>query len=208
MPPRKPKPKKVGPPQPTQPWDVLWPEHRGATKGDENREALLAAVGFALSKWEELEVELAQTFSTLVGAQWGEPAVRAYGAIDNFRSRMNMLDAAADTFFYSRTWRAKTAADPLVSKTQDEYRELVKLCRNFAARRNDIAHGRYHDHPELGYFLRPAAYNSRKYDYEQPFGAYSYTSVEMGIYTQCFMNLTVRARAVRSALASIAKKIS
>jgi hypothetical protein len=190
-------------------WKILWPGDRGATKGDSTRETLHAAVGFALSKWEELEDELAKTFTELVGARWGEPAVRAYGSVNNFHGRADMLDAAADAFFYFATYRKKIAGpDALIAKTKVEYDSLIKYCRNFAGRRNEIAHGRHQSHPELGHFLRPAQYNSKKYTFDEPFGLYSYTSVEISTYASHFEQLIQRSKDVRSAVASIAEKIS
>jgi hypothetical protein len=202
-------PKQNKPKQPDPPWTVLWPGDRGATKGDTERDTLLAAVGFALSTWEMMEEELADIFTTLIGAKWG--ATRAYGSVNNFYGRADMLETAAETFFYEATiGRIKIAGpDREVAQTQPDFIELMKHCRQFTARRNDIAHGRYFHHPELGYFLRPPRYNSKKFDFEQHmFGSYSYTSVEINTYRDHFSRLIQWARDVRSAVEIIAKKIS
>ncbi|MBR1142291.1 hypothetical protein [Bradyrhizobium sp. AUGA SZCCT0431] len=204
-------PKNKKPKQPDPPWKVLWPGDRGATKGDSERDTLLAAVGFALSTWEMMEEELALLFSELIGAKWGGPAVRAYGSVSNFYGRADMLSAAAEAFFYeATTGRIKIAGpDREVAHTQPEFGDLMKHCRQFSARRNDIAHGRYFNHPDLGYFLRPALYNSKKFDFdEHMFGSYSYTSFEINAYRDHFSILIQRAREVRSAVETIAKKIS
>jgi hypothetical protein len=205
------KPKQKKPKQPDPPWKVLWPEDRGATKGDSDRDTLLAAVGFALSTWEMLEEELAQLFAALIGAKWGGPAVRAYGSVNNFYGRAEMLAAAAEAFFYEATiGRIKIAGpDRLIAESQPQVQDLMKHCREFAGRRNEIAHGRYHRHPDLGYFLRPAFYNSKKFNFEEHiFGSYSYTSVEINTYRDHFSVLIQWARDVRSAVETIAKKIS
>src|SRR4051812_21149847 len=91
------------------PWGVLWPGERGATKGDVDSDALHAAVGFALSRWEELEDELARLFCELIGARWGQPAVRAFGTVPNSRNRIDMLDEAATAFFHFAIFRKKIA---------------------------------------------------------------------------------------------------
>lgn len=202
----KPKEKKE---TPEQPWRILWPGDRGATTGDLDRDTLHTAVGFSLSKWEELEDDLAKLFCEMIGARWGEPAVRAYGAVANSRSRIDMLEEAAEAFFYYATFRKKaTGPDKAIVDTERKFKNFIKHCRGLASRRNDIAHGRTQSHPELGYFLRPPNYSSRKITFDAPFGAYSYTSVEISIYTNHFEQLIQSCIALRSAVESIAKKIS
>ena len=90
-------------PRPVDPWRVLWPNDRGATTGDPDRHATDEAVGFALSKWEELEEELARLFAQLVGAKWADPAARAYGSINNFYAPADTLNATAEAFFTLRS---------------------------------------------------------------------------------------------------------
>lgn len=82
------------------PWDV----QPLAGPGDQREETLYAAVGRALSRWEELEEDLADLFAGFVGSKErvhdsNNPACRAYGSIPNFNSRADMLSAAADAFF-------------------------------------------------------------------------------------------------------------
>ena len=82
-----------------------------------------------------------------------------------------MLSAAADAFF-------ENFGRPDVQST---YREIIKQCRGFGARRNDIAHGTRTLYPDLGHILVPAYYNSRKYaTNDNP--AYRYSSIEIDYY--------------------------
>jgi hypothetical protein len=191
------------------PSQISWPSDRGATKGDADSGILYAAVGYALSNWEELEDEFAKLFCVLVGARWGEPAARAYGVVSSSYTRIDMQIEAADAFFHFATFRKRaTGPDQAIVIAKNDFEDLMKQCRKFAARRNEIAHGRCRSHPDLGHFLKPADYNSRKTDFDEPFGSYSYTSVEIKIYADEFARLTQRCIALRSTLDSIAKKIS
>jgi hypothetical protein len=165
-------------------WDV-----QGlASHGDQSEEVLYAAVGRALSLWEELEEDLADLFAGFVGSEKrvhssSNPACRAYGSIPNFSSRADMLSAAAEAFFENFSHPA----------LRSRYRETIKQCREFSARRNEIAHGTLHYDSELGCFLRPAYYNSRKFpDDHSP--AYQYASKEIHYYAEQFILLTEAIR--------------
>ena len=165
------------------PWEVKPP----SDDGDREIDVLYAAVGRALSRWEELEEDLADLFSGLVGSTAGvhdfsNPACRAYGSIPNFNTRADMLSAAAAAFF-------ENVDRPHL---ESSYNELIKLCRRFAARRNDIAHGTTWM-TDVGNFLVPPYYNIRKYAGDNN-PAYRYSSKEIYYYEKMFADLISRVR--------------
>ena len=111
-----------------------WAVRESSDQGDENEEVLFAAIGRAISKWEELEEDLADLFSLLVGSKElvhdpSNPASRVYGKVPNFSALAEMLDAAAEAFFENNY-------APALAK---EFKDVLKSCRGFAARRNEIA---------------------------------------------------------------------
>jgi hypothetical protein len=69
-------------------------------------------------------------------------------------------------------------------------------CRNFATKRNNIAHGvvdmRFSDPPKLklGYWLVPSLYTSKKNPLKGP-NAYAYTSAEIDYFIKEFDRLWV-----------------
>jgi len=132
------------------PWDRLPKPERGARTKSE----LYTAVGASLSQWERTEESLAEIFSFFVGGDLLDmsPAIRAYGSVVSFSSRADMLDAAATAYFYRKP----------NTDVERQFGALLKQCRQFSGRRNDIAHGRVHAIPKLGCFLLPGLFNSRK----------------------------------------------
>lgn len=100
---------------------------------------LYAAVGKALSSWDGVESTLARIFALccqtpIFGNPLGEPAIRAYGSVVSFNGRAEMVDAASRAYFHNK--KAPTA------EIEMKLRGLLSECRQFAGRRNDIAHGR------------------------------------------------------------------
>jgi len=134
---RKPPP----PPTPKQkkPWDVP-PTPK---TGDADPDTTYAAVGRALSQWELFEGNFSQLFAIFIGHAPSAilTAVRAYGTIQTFRGRADMVEGAAELFFllYSN--------DDLRNRIAD----LIKIARNYAGRRNEIAHGVVHTR-RLGHY--------------------------------------------------------
>lgn len=124
---RKPRPPPT--PKTPRPWDAPPPPE----KGDEDSDVLYAAIGRALSEWEHLEEELARIFSSLVVGGEGTAAERSYGAVATFRGRMDMIEAAAEAFFF-------LYPDDRSSLGNDLH-VLITSARSFGARRNEIAHG-------------------------------------------------------------------
>jgi hypothetical protein len=109
-------------------WDRRpWPDN-----GDPDPQITFAAVGEALSHWEHLEGLIASLFASFVSDHADYvPAKRAYVAVRTFEGRMEMLRASAEAFF-----------DAFPDKdVQDTYQTFLKSVKEFAPRRNDIAHG-------------------------------------------------------------------
>lgn len=192
------------PPKPN-PWDVPTPPH----KGDEKKETLFAAVGSALSAWESIEIRLSNIFSTLVSPRSESlPAQRAYGSVLTFRGRSEMISAAADAAFFL------TPDDTL----HHDLSKLLDQIGRFAARRNEIAHGRvttYYTAPRsgfiiqtvrempAGYILEPPNYATNKTKlapgriiletaHHKP--SYAYSSVEIGVLEKHFVRLEEEAQ--------------
>jgi hypothetical protein len=89
-------------------------------------------VGWALSGWEVLEMSLVGLFDALVGIDLDSHAShRAYGAVTIWNVRRDMLNAAAEAYFWQFTNSALAR----------EISEAIKLADRYASRRNDIAHG-------------------------------------------------------------------
>lgn len=155
--------------------------------GDSTTDPLYRTIGMALTSWEYLEHELATIFAVFVGApsvgqDMLDPAVRAYGSVVSFNGRAEMLDAAAKAYFHLNSQPDLEA----------EFCELLKACRGYAGRRNDIAHGvvahGFGTNPTQGFYLRPSAYTSRK----NPIGrqpTYAYSSFEIERFRLQFEDL-------------------
>jgi hypothetical protein len=89
-------------------------------------------VGLSLSKWEYLEGQLGLLYACLVDAKYASsPALRAYGVIGSFSTRIDMLKEAVFAFFFGKK------KDDLCKSVI----ELLETARSFSARRNEIAHG-------------------------------------------------------------------
>ena len=116
-------------PKKANPWDMP----ALPTKGDSTAETLYAAIGLALTNWAHLEDTLAAIFSTLVSPTHGEVAFRAFGSILTFRGKKEMIEAAAEAFFFQYP-------DP-EGNVEPHVKALLHEAEKFAARRNEIAHG-------------------------------------------------------------------
>jgi hypothetical protein len=124
------KPKKARPP-PTpklpKPWDAPPPPQ----SGDAAEEITFTAVGRAISAWEGLEAALALVFAGFMASGNSFPAERAYGAVLTFRGRAEMIEAAAQAYFFERP-----DAD-----LEKELNGCLEAAKGFSPRRNEIAHG-------------------------------------------------------------------
>jgi hypothetical protein len=186
------------------PWDVppTLPE------SDMSFENLYRAVGEALSTWEGVENELAQLFAAFVGAEanfknWEAtiPAIRAYGSVISFNGRADMIDAAAKGYFFV-TKTVSFDLGPSIPETR--YADLMKACRGFAARRNDIAHGMAllslnEAGRVTGVYLQPGLFASKK----NPLGkqpSYSYTTSQIRDFIKHFQELSFQVQIYRGEL--------
>lgn len=179
----------------TNPWDA---PPLPAT-GDVDLAKLYQSVGEALSQWEHLEGHLAMIFAILVGSlDMTEPAVMAYGTVVSFNGRSDMIRAAMTGFLVRKP----------DARLEEELREIMKLAKNFSARRNEIAHGIVSPYVPpganlvSGAVLFPAFYASNKRIIETtqagivPFKMspkYAYTAREIERLKIEFGNVTVRA---------------
>ncbi|MBR0786930.1 hypothetical protein [Bradyrhizobium iriomotense] len=105
-----------------------------ADDGEPSADAIFAAVGKALSRWELLESAVAGLFTVItVGNYYAptSPMLQAYSAIAGSDSRIRMVRAALESWLL--TW----PLCPLGPNATD----LLKQCGRWAGRRNDIAHG-------------------------------------------------------------------
>jgi hypothetical protein len=183
-----------------QPWD----DRPHPPRGDKKADTTYAAVGRALTQWEYLETKSAELFSRLVGGEWpssGEvtyhPADRAYGSVLGSAARLTMIAEAAKAHFQ---WYPNLALERRL-------KYLVSTeCRNFASKRNNIAHGivdiRFSDPPKfkLGYWLVPSFYATKKYPLRGP-SAYAYTSAEIDYFTLEFGRLSEKTEQLKSDIA-------
>lgn len=138
----------------TNPWDIPPPPK----KGDASKSTTYEAVGLALSNWEFFEFDLGLMFITLLRANEGIAARRAYGSIITFRGRLEMIEAAAEAYFLvHRAPRVKA-----------DFRSLMNRAQKYGARRNEIAHGRVQEFKlerrkkSDGWALYPSHFNSNK----------------------------------------------
>src|SRR5262249_38067236 len=144
------------PPMAKQPWDI--PD--APESGDATNDITFRAVGAALSTWEWFEGNLSLAFSYLLEGDYGNvAAIRAYGSVETFRGRANMIEEAAEVYF-------KRATD---AQLRSSIEQLLKKSRNLCARRNEIAHGivcpyfipQNGKNERKGYVLLPAYYATR-----------------------------------------------
>lgn len=154
-------------PKPPKPWDRRPPSERGSETADE----IYRAVGMTLTSWERVESGLAHIFALIIYPSLSSdtPALRAYGSVSNFASRMEMIEAAAEAFFdptfKRRPLRNLTASKRTQAFMQELERDLRTICdelRQWAARRNDIAHAIVSGDATRGFLLKPAFYNAAK----------------------------------------------
>jgi hypothetical protein len=102
-----------------------------------------------------------------------------------------MLSAAATAYY---------ALDPL-SPMADEAKTIINKVNGWAARRNDIAHGRVGTiQSRPGYLLYPSLYNTKKH----PMGAkptFIYSSAELNGFKDSFVELQKRINFFRRIIA-------
>jgi hypothetical protein len=165
----------------SQPWDVP----PTPAYGDSHEDAISLVVGRALTSWECVEEALADIFAIFVNADTVDPerapALRAYGSVASARGRADMLDSAGEAYFLNNP----------NTQLQADFEAVLRNYRGYAARRNDIAHGRAGQestNPAHGWYLYPGLYNSKKYPIGQP-PKYLYSSVEIRRFKDGFETL-------------------
>ena len=185
-----------------QPWEVPDPPRIG----DATSDITFRAVGAALSQWEYFEGNLSLAFSFLIGSGYGNvAALRAYGSVESFRGRANMIEEAGEVYF-------KYEPD---EKLQASIKELLTRARQLSGRRNEIAHGIVSPYFETandknihnGFVLYPAYYATRKRKLPQDVPltdvtlTYVYSSVEIGHFGRQFDDLAIKATDILTDLA-------
>jgi hypothetical protein len=177
--------------------------------GDPTEDITFRAVGMALSQWEWFEGNLSLAFSYLIGAGFGNfGALRAYGTVESFRGRANMLWEAADVYF-------KLNRD---ERTESALSDLLKRAGKFSTRRNEIAHGivqLWFDSSARpapkGHALFPAYYATRKRKLPESGSiaeitpSYIYSSVEIGEFGRHFANLANNSIELLTFLATLSQ---
>lgn len=156
-----------------------------------------AAVGEALTMWEQLETTFAFLFSALVsGSPSNTVALRAYGAVRTFEGRAEMLKEAGFAYFGAYSAPEGEAA----------LKNLLRAAREFGSRRNDIAHGMVtalewvppiegSATEERGWCVVPAFYISNRHDMNHV-PDYVYTSAEMHIFSRRWSVLSYLVRSL------------
>lgn len=166
---------------------AIWDRPPAREKGDEDADEIYRAMGSALSTWEMVEDVFATLFQELVDSE-SIAAKRAYGAVVASGGRRDLLKAAAEVYFH-------------IHKIDDDFRATFKnLIEHFnlaGVRRNEIAHGHvitlFHMEEEIGSFLVPPSYNSRKTEafvtprrgdkFSILMGDYRYTSEDINTFS-------------------------
>lgn len=177
------------------PWDIPpFPE-----QGDDEADWIYRAVGQAMTKWEEVEVELAELYTELIEKPAELQSIRDYGEPFSFSQRADKLEQAARRYFATHPNQAHEAA----------FDDMLCQVRGWANRRNDIAHGvvqqadfqprfrdQYMREGKQRYCLFPAFYMHRKHDKDyRP--TYCYTCNELEDFSAHFFQARIKAQDVR-----------
>ena len=166
---------------PNCPWNVAPVE----PKGDEHREGIYLAVGYALSEWEGMEWRLMSLYSALLNSHT-LGAQRGWGTLIAFAARLE-LTREAELAFPGRDW-----------PQFESLRETVRLAEKLSGRRNDIAHGHVVKvgGKNSGFYLCPSWYSTTKFlgskgmAGDSGLGKYAYTAAQIIKYGNHFAELT------------------
>lgn len=208
--PRKPRVGRPVPPPPTPPRKNPWDIPPLPEKGDIDKTSTFIAVGQALSFWEWFEGYLGLVYGALVG-DVGEtsPAMRAYGTISAFGGRYDMIMEAAKSYCF-------------IHKTDffDDLKKFLDEAKQFATRRNEIAHGIVQPYyvgglANSGFALGPSRHATRKLrlgdwhtNEARVFKLYAYTSLELRYFGAKFASLSNRAMDFYAHIEAIKPKCS
>jgi hypothetical protein len=186
---------------PQHPWNVL----PTLPTGDADTSTLFRSIGYALTQWEIMEVELSRLFGVLLRSppRWtsarstlpATPSVRAsgaeraYGMIVGFGGRADMIEAAAEAVLYRHPLRATVKG-------------LIDEIGHFSPRRNEIAHGIVM-HVSDGkvnrnHYLCPNYTNAKKVSYASGRVAwkYMYSADQIDQYANHFTRLAHTTRMI------------
>jgi hypothetical protein len=109
-----------------------WDRPPSPTEADRDADILYAAVGRALSSWENIESELSHWYALLIGKMWQHAAYDEY--YDKGRSgqaRIAVLEAAAERYFVKNPHQ----------EVEAKFRTLMEATTAYADRRHEVAHG-------------------------------------------------------------------
>lgn len=183
--------KPTPPPTPKQPkpWDPGDPP----VEGDASEDAIYLSVGKALSQWERLEHQMSNIFAAIVSKNADNPARWAYGAVMASGTRADMLKGAAHIYFYPLVRTANTKKRAEFEGLQKQLDDLVNEVGNFAARRNNIAHGVVSQYfppttGKQGFCLVPPLYATKHYK-ARPVYPYAFTSKKIDEFATHFTRL-------------------
>ena len=167
-----------------EPWD-LPPK---PANGDTTPAVLFAAIGRALSEWEELELYLARLYALFLQV----PPIKAieqpeYKNAPTFSMRAKTIEDAAERYFISHPNQ----------HLEGDFKTVICGARKLANRRNDIAHGvarltwgefgeiPLSDAMQRGeIFLGPARYRAKQFDNLAP--EYLFSSAEVLHFAEQF----------------------
>lgn len=140
-----------------------WEPPPRADRGDSDSDLLYMRIGRALTSYEIVEEEFARLFADLVHSN-SEAAFRAYGCIMSPTTKREMLENAAEIYFFHSVGHSISYDDEL--KT---FRGLMSHYQQAAARRNEIAHGTViafmlsgPTSRDFHHFLVPTMYSARR----------------------------------------------
>jgi hypothetical protein len=175
------------------PWDI----RPKSAQGDADSSAIFFSVGRATHYWEMLESSLSELFDCLVSGapsamQSNRAAHIAYAAAGSSLNKNDILRAVAD--FVLRG-----------ANLLDDALGLIDEVRNFAPRRNEIAHGMVASLGEYGHFLIPNNTTLKKWHMKgqlEGHARYQYVSADIEHYIACFKGLELRCDALIVAIQS------
>jgi hypothetical protein len=164
-----------------------WDRRARPTKGS-TRDELYYWVGRSLTDWERLEYRIFLIYLDTVSPNSVSPAaLHAFGSVQTSSVRLEM------------TRQAIIAAPHLPETIRERAKALINRMSNFAARRNDIAHGTVGnvkiEGVDLSYLLRPAFYNMKRFSYDEG-AAYLFGVDDLAYYDDQFVKLVAEAEMV------------
>lgn len=166
-------------PNPNEPWNVAPKD----PNGDPDIDDTYRAVGYALTRWAEVENILSLLFSQIVGTN-RLIGHRIYGSIIQSSGRGDLLVAAAQGRFFNN------------QALLDEILTLTSIVGKFAARRNEFAHGATHNYVNGAYLAPPYSDTRKKRDLIGIEEKYRYNSTQILYYAEEFKKLANEAFAL------------